>query len=203
MNTIVGFSRPAWSSLARIKRGGNCLPLLAMRWQIFNPMCDQYKMLQVTNIQCQCDKYSMLHVTNIQCVTCEILYVACAKLQCYMWQKFNVLHVTNIQCVTCDKYSMCYMWQILNVTCVKYNLQVARRSVSSKVLLKSNQGEREVEALVKVGFTINILKTGLETIFEKTNHDLLWRTPLDLTWRSSPFSSSLGWRKKTRNERPV
>ena len=72
--------------------------------------------------------------------------------------------MTNIKCVAYDKYSM---------SRVKYHSQVARRSVSSKVLLKSNQGEREVEALVKVGFTINIFKTGLETCFEKTNHDLL------------------------------
>ena len=64
--------------------------------------------------------------------------------------------MTNIQCVACDKYSMSH---------VKYNSQVARRSVSSKVFLKSNQGEREVEALVKVGVTIKM--------FEKTNYDLL------------------------------
>ena len=68
--------------------------------------------------------------------------------------------MTNIQSVAYDKYSMSH---------VKYHSQVARRSVSSKVLLKSNQGEREVEALVKVGVTIKILKT----FFEKTNHDLL------------------------------
>ena len=47
---------------------------------------------------------------------------------------------------------MYHVWQI-DMSRVKYNScsEVARRSVSSKVLLKSNQGEREVEALDKVG----------------------------------------------------
>ena len=92
-NTIFGFSRLVLSSLGRIKRGGNCLLLQAMRWQIFNLICDKYSMWQVTNMQC--------HVWQI-CIACVKYSSHVIDIKIHMWQIFNVLHVTNIQCHMCQ-----------------------------------------------------------------------------------------------------
>ena len=73
------------------------------------------------------------------------------------WQIFNV--TCQIQLLLSgDEIIQIQIWIWIQIQ-IQYNsftLQVARRSVSSKILLKSNQGEREVEALVKVGFSKNI-----------------------------------------------